>query len=74
MGHLGNTLDSIQADSCYPYITNAQMKVTTSWNGTALDPQAIASPCGSIGTSLLIKRIPSLMTLTNYHLGLRSYQ
>ncbi len=41
----------MQAASCFPYITNHDMRVNQSWTGVPLDPMAIASPCGSIGTS-----------------------
>jgi hypothetical protein len=30
-------------------VTNAEMKVTKSWNGVTLNASAIASPCGTIG-------------------------
>lgn len=36
------------AKVCTPYITNADLKVTKSWAGVALDPSALASPCGGI--------------------------
>ena len=39
------------------------MKVEKSWNNTVLDPNAIASPCGSIGILIYIKPIHSSMTL-----------
>lgn len=42
----------MQAASCFPYITNHDMRVNQSWTGVPLDPMAIASPCGSIGTSV----------------------
>lgn len=45
---LGQSITSTQANICSPFITNAQLKVTKSWGGVALDPNAIASPCGSI--------------------------
>lgn len=45
---LGHTITSAEASICSPYITNADMKVTTSWGGTPLDPTAVASPCGTI--------------------------
>jgi hypothetical protein len=38
------------------------MKVNTSWAGVPLDPLAIASPCGSIGITLLIQHTLSSMT------------
>ena len=47
----GNQLESAQeAVVCEPYVTNAQMEVTQSWGNFDLDPEAIASPCGAIGT------------------------
>jgi hypothetical protein len=49
------------------------MKVTKSWNGTALDPQDIASPCGSIGKSSVIQLTHSLMILISYLLALRLF-
>lgn len=33
---------------CYPYFNNSEFNVSTSWGGVALDPSAIASPCGAI--------------------------
>ncbi len=45
---LGHTISAAEASICSPYITNADMKVTTSWTGVALDPNAVASPCGTI--------------------------
>lgn len=51
---LGNTLDSDQALGCSPVITNADLRKNVSWNGTSLDPKAIASPCGYIGKVYLI--------------------
>jgi hypothetical protein len=66
MHYLGNDITSLQAGSCSPYITNADMKVATSWGKAALDPQAIASPCGSIGNSIFIKPTHFLMTLSSY--------
>ncbi len=40
-----------QSQVCWPFITNADMGVTKSWGGVALDPAATASPCGAIGNS-----------------------
>jgi len=37
------------AQSCHPYVTNQQMGMTHSWTGVPLDPNNIASPCGTIG-------------------------
>lgn len=45
---LGQAITTSQASICAPFITNAQMKVSRSWGGVALDPNAVASPCGSI--------------------------
>jgi hypothetical protein len=45
---LGHEITAAEASICSPYITNAEMKVTTSWGGTPLDPNAVASPCGTI--------------------------
>jgi len=45
---LGHVITSEEASICTPYITNADMKVTTSWGGTPLNPNAVASPCGTI--------------------------
>lgn len=45
---LGQTISASQASICAPFITNAQMKVSKSWGGVALDPNAVASPCGTI--------------------------
>jgi hypothetical protein len=36
-----------QAQTCSPFITNAQMGLTHSYAGVALDPDGLASPCGS---------------------------
>jgi hypothetical protein len=44
----GHIIQQSDAKVCQPYITNADMKVTKSWGGVALDPQAVASPCGGI--------------------------
>ena len=38
-----------EAKICYPFVTNADMGMNTSWGGTLLDPNAYASPCGAIG-------------------------
>lgn len=45
---LGHAITLAEASICTPYITNADMKVTTSWGGTPLDPNAVASPCGTV--------------------------
>ena len=45
---LGQPITASQASICSPFVTNAQMKVSKSWGGVALDPNAIASPCGAI--------------------------
>ena len=44
----GQPISTQDASICTPYITNQQMKVTHSWAGVPLDPNAIASPCGAI--------------------------
>lgn len=44
----GKSISIQDASICTPYITNQQMKVTHSWAGVQLDPNAIASPCGAI--------------------------
>jgi hypothetical protein len=41
---------------CQPYITNADMNKTLSWNGTPLDPDALASPCGAIAMTFFDDR------------------
>jgi hypothetical protein len=47
----GNEITSdSEAKICWPFITNSNMGVNTSWGGTELDPDAYASPCGAIGT------------------------
>lgn len=53
----GNTIDLTQASVCSPKITNADMNQTQSWTGVALDPNAIASPCGYIGNHYLLNNI-----------------
>lgn len=40
------------ADMCDPVSTNAEMNKTYSFDGTLLDPQAVAYPCGLIAKSL----------------------
>lgn len=45
---LGHTITAADAAICSPYMTNAQMQKSVSWGGVALDPNAIASPCGAI--------------------------
>lgn len=45
----GNDIDFDQAEVCSPKVTNRDMNKTVSWNGTLLDPSAVASPCGYIG-------------------------
>lgn len=45
---LGKTVTLSDVSFCSPYVTNADMKVTKSWGGVTLDPNAIASPCGAI--------------------------
>jgi hypothetical protein len=45
---LGQTISTSDAQICSPFVTNSDMKVTKSWAGVTLDPNAIASPCGAI--------------------------
>jgi hypothetical protein len=45
---LGQVITNTDAQICTPFITNSDMKVTQSWGGVALDPNAVASPCGAI--------------------------
>lgn len=45
---MGKVISQSEATFCSPYITNSQMKVTQSWANVTLDPNAVASPCGSI--------------------------
>jgi hypothetical protein len=45
---LGHTISSSDASICSPYKTNSDMKVTQSWGGVPLNPNAVASPCGAI--------------------------
>lgn len=42
------------------------MRVTKSWNGILLDPNATASPCGSIGIQYFNQHILFLMIHINY--------
>jgi len=44
----GKVVDFTSAKTCSPFLTNAKMKVTHSWKGVPLDPNALASPCGDI--------------------------
>jgi len=44
----GHIIQKSDAKVCVPYVTNSDMKVTKSWGGVDLDPQALASPCGGI--------------------------
>ena len=47
------TLQQIQtAQTCDPVYTNADVNVTRSFNGTLLDPNAVAIPCGLIAKSV----------------------
>lgn len=46
----GNNIQPSQSKVCWPYETNEQMQVSVSWSGQPLEPKAIASPCGAIGT------------------------
>jgi hypothetical protein len=46
---LGHVITASDAQICYPYVTNSDMKKTVAWdNSTTLDPNAVASPCGAI--------------------------
>lgn len=47
----GATITIDQAYMCSPFVKNSDFGKTSSWGGTALDPNAVASPCGSIGRS-----------------------
>ena len=67
----GSTISHSQADLCHPYKTNQQMGVTHSWNGTLLDPQAIASPCGSIARAIFNDSFSLKLTNNNAEVNLR---
>ena len=50
---MGTPITETQAKlQCDPIITNANMGVTTSVDGTALEPNDIAYPCGLIAKSV----------------------
>lgn len=49
---MGKTIDSTQAAQCYPVVTNADMGVKKSVDGTDLDQTATAYPCGLIAKSV----------------------
>ena len=42
----GNIIEN--SSQCDPFYNNADLNVDTSWGGVALDPNALASPCGAI--------------------------
>jgi hypothetical protein len=42
----GNIIDN--SSQCNPFFNNADFRATKSWGGVALDPNALASPCGAI--------------------------
>lgn len=42
----GNIIQN--SSQCDPFFNNADFHVTKSWGGVTLDPNALASPCGSI--------------------------
>lgn len=48
---MGQVATSTEALLCTPVITNAQMGVNYSVDGTLLDPDATAYPCGLIAKS-----------------------
>lgn len=48
----GKVIDQYQAEVCHPFVTNAEIGATHSWGGQQLDPNAVASPCGSIAHAL----------------------
>ena len=49
----GNTISLSDAQTtCSPIVTNADISVLTAIDGTALDPLAVANPCGMIAYSL----------------------
>ncbi len=48
----GNVLHTHkEAELCQPFITNADIGVTESYEGAPLDPDAVASPCGAIAAT-----------------------
>ena len=52
----GNTIRKYQkAGICAPYVSNEEMGKTLSWGNRTLNSSAVASPCGSIGTALVIQ-------------------
>ena len=50
---LGNAIavDSDDIKDCDPIITNENLEFTKSWDGTTLDPEAAAFPCGLVAKS-----------------------
>jgi hypothetical protein len=49
----GHDIGKLEADrACSPIVYNKDVGRDYSWNGTKLDPDEIASPCGLIGTFL----------------------
>ena len=49
---MGHELSLEDLQECRPHMTNAEMEKTHSVNGTPLDPDAPAIPCGTVAKSL----------------------